>query len=136
MREVRIGMVLNQQNICNRLYQLDAENNREAVVLNAVNAYINLYKASVTVKVVKENFSQSKQQDSVFSRLEQNGLLARNDLLKSELHTSNVELSLLDAQSNLKTAMVNMNLMIGYPGIHFLETDSTGFDKTFGYKNH
>ncbi len=113
---------------------LDAENNREAVVLNTVNAYINLYKASVTVNVVKENLRQSKQQDSVFSRLEQNGLLARNDLLKSELHTSNVELSLLDAQSNLKTAMVNMNLMIGYPESTLLETDSTGFDKTFSIK--
>ncbi|HSN07877.1 MAG TPA: TolC family protein, partial [Hanamia sp.] len=86
---------------------LDAENNKEAVILNAINAYINLYKAAVTVAVVKENLKQSRQQDSVFSRLEQNGLLARNDLLKSELHTSNVELSLLDAQSNLKTATVN-----------------------------
>ncbi len=113
---------------------LDAENNKEAVILNAINAYINLYKAAVTVDVVKENLQQSRKQDSVFSRLEQNGLLARNDLLKSELHTSNVELSLLDAQSNLKTAMVNMNLMIGYPEATVLKTDSTGFDKMLSVK--
>jgi outer membrane protein TolC len=113
---------------------LDGENNKEAVILNAINAYINLYKAAVTVAVVKENLKQSRQQDSVFSRLEQNGLLARNDLLKSELHTSNVELSLLDAQSNLKTATVNMDLMIGYPETTVLETDSTGFDKILDVK--
>lgn len=113
---------------------LDAENNKEAVILNAINAYINLYKAAVTVNVVKENLKQSQQQDSVFSRLEQNGLLARNDLLKSELHTSNVELSLLDAQSNLKTATINMDLMIGYPETSVLETDSTGFDKNLSVK--
>ncbi len=113
---------------------LDAENNKEAVILNAINAYINLYKAAVTVAVVKENLRQSRQQDSVFTRLEQNGLLARNDLLKSELHTSNVELSLLDAQSNLKTATVNMDLMIGYPETTILETDSTGFDKNLDVK--
>jgi len=113
---------------------LDAENNKEAVILNAINAYINLYKAAVTVDVVKENLKQSQQQDSVFSHLEQNGLLARNDLLKSELHTSNVELSLLDAQSNLKTATVNMDLMIGYPETTVLQTDSTGFDKNLSVK--
>jgi outer membrane protein TolC len=113
---------------------LDAENNKEAVILNAINAYINLYKAAVTLDVVKENLKQSRQQDSVFSRLEQNGLLARNDLLKSELHTSNVELSLLDAQSNLKTATINMNLMIGYPETTVLQTDSTGFDKNLSVK--
>jgi outer membrane protein TolC len=113
---------------------LDAENNKEAVILNAINAYINLYKAAVTVNVVKENLKQSQQQDSVFSHLEQNGLLARNDLLKSELHTSNVELSLLDAQSNLKTATVNMDLMIGYPETTVLQTDSTGFDKNLSVK--
>ncbi len=113
---------------------LDAENNKEAVILNAINAYVNLYKAAVTVNVVKENLKQSQQQDSVFNRLEQNGLLARNDLLKSELHTSNIELSLLDAQSNLKTATINMDLMIGYPETTVLETDSTGFDKTLSVK--
>jgi outer membrane protein TolC len=113
---------------------LDAENDKEGVILNAVDAYVNLYKAAVTVNVVKENLRQSQQQDSVFSRLEQNGLLARNDLLKSELHTSNVELSLLDAQSNLKTATVNMNLMVGYPETTQLHIDSTSFDKILSVK--
>ena len=113
---------------------LDAESDREAVILNSINAYVNLYKAAVTVNVVKENLRQSREQDSVFSRLERNGLLARNDLLKSELHTSNVELSLLDAQSNLKIATVNMNLMIGYPETAQLNVDSTGFNKNLSVK--
>ncbi|MEO5908190.1 MAG: TolC family protein, partial [Ginsengibacter sp.] len=77
---------------------------------------------------------QSKHQDSVFNRLEQNGLLARNDLLKSELQTSNIELSLLDAQSNLKTATVNMNLMIGYPESTVIIIDSSIFDKNLSVK--
>jgi outer membrane protein TolC len=113
---------------------LDGENDKEAVILNTINAYINLYKASVTVDVVNENLLQSKHRDSVFSRLEETGLLARNDLLKAELQTSNIELSLLDAQSNLKTANINMDLMIGYPESTILKTDSTSFDKTFSVK--
>ncbi len=113
---------------------LDAENDKEAVILNTINAYINLYKASVTVDVVQENLLQSKHRDSVFSRLEETGLLARNDLLKAELQTSNIELSLLDAQSNFKTANINMNLMIGYPETTVLKTDTTAFDKNLSIK--
>lgn len=113
---------------------LDGEKDKEAVILNTINAYINLYKASSTVDVVKENLNQSKHQDSVFSRLEQNGLLAKNDLLKSELQTSNIELSLLDAQSNLKTATVNMNLMIGYPESTVIKIDPASFDKNLSVK--
>ncbi|MEO8823208.1 MAG: TolC family protein, partial [Ginsengibacter sp.] len=106
---------------------LDAENNKESVIINTIDAYVNLYKAVVTVDVVKENVMQSRHQDSVFSRLEQNGLLARNDLLKSELQTSNIELSLLDAESNLKVANINMDLMLGIPETTILKTDATGF---------
>src|SRR6185437_12227248 len=113
---------------------LDGENNKEGVTLNAINAYVNLYKAGVTLNVVKENLMQSEHRDSDLSRLEQNGLLARNDLLKAELQTSNIELSLLDAESNLKMANVNMNLMIGYPETTILKTDSTGFDKVISLK--
>ena len=113
---------------------LDGEKDKEAVVLNTINAYINLYKASVTVNVVNENLAQSAHRDSVFSRLEQNGLLARNDLLKAELQTSNISLSLLDAENNLKMANINMNLMLGLPETTILTTDSSAFQKNIELK--
>ncbi len=113
---------------------LDVENDKEAVVLNTINAYTNLYKASVTVKVVEENLEQSQHRDSVFARLEQNGLLARNDLLKSQLQTSNIELSVLDAENNRKIANVNMNLMLGLPEQTNLVIDSSSFEKNIGIK--
>jgi outer membrane protein len=113
---------------------LDVDQDKEGVILNSIQAYINLYKAAATRNVVKENLLQSKSRDSVLSRLEHNGLLARNDLLKSELQTSNIELSLLDAETNLKMANVNMDLMIGYPETTILKPDTTGFSKEFSLK--
>ena len=113
---------------------LDVEKDRESIILNTINAYVNLYKANVTVDVIKDNLAQSKHQDSVFSRLEENGLLARNDLLKSELQTSNIELTLMDAENNLKIANVNMDLMIGLPETTVIQTDVTEFDKQFSEK--
>jgi outer membrane protein len=114
---------------------LDAQNDKEAVVLNTINAYINLYKASVTVNVVKENLQQSLHRDSVLARLEENGLLARNDLLKAQLQSSNIELSVLDAESNRKIANVNVNLMLGLPEQTTIVTDSLAFDKNIDLKN-
>jgi outer membrane protein len=52
-------------------------------------------------------------------------LLARNDLLKAQLQTSNIELTLLDAESNLTVANENMNLMLGLPENTVIETDSS-----------
>ena len=94
---------------------LDADNDKEAIILNIIGAFSNLYKANANVRLIRENLAQSRSRDSDFSNLEQNGLLARNDRLKAALQTSNIELNLVDAESNLHVATVNMNLLLGLP---------------------
>lgn len=106
--------------------KLDADNDRSMVILNSINACINLYKAYQAITLVKENLEQSQQRVKDLTNLEKNGLLARNDLLKAELQTSNIELSLLDAQSNYKIASVNMDLMMGLPEQTELIPDRSG----------
>lgn len=93
--------------------KLDAAVNKDAVIFNTVNAYSNLYKAFATVALIKENLAQSHQREKDFTNLEKNGLVARNDLLKVSLQSSNIELALLDAQSNYQLASVNMALLLG-----------------------
>jgi len=105
--------------------KLNVENDKEAVVYNTIQAYTNLYKSSKSVAVIKENLNASVQRDSLFSRLEQNGILARNDLLKAQLTTSNIELSLLDAQNNFTIANINMTLLLGLPENTLIEVDSS-----------
>ncbi len=92
---------------------LDADNDREAVIMNTIEAYENLYKSKAAVDLVKENLESNRQRVKDFSNLEKNGLMARNDLLKAELQESNTELSLLDADNNWKLANINMDLMLG-----------------------
>ena len=103
--------------------KLDAANNREGVIINTINAYSNLYKAKAAVGLVKENLDQANQRVKDFTNLEKNGLVARNDLLKVALQSSNVELTLLDAESNYKIASVNMALMLGVPEQTILVAD-------------
>ena len=114
--------------------RLDAEEDREAVIFNTVNAFSNLYKSGAAVNIVKENLQQSNQRVNDFSNLEKNGLLARNDLLKVSLQSSNIELALLDAESNFKLASVNMALMLGLPEQTLLIPDSVSLQQTTNVK--
>ena len=95
--------------------KLDAENDREGIIQNTINAYSNLYKAQEAVALVQENLKQQQQRVGDFTNLEKNGLMARNDLLKAQLQQSNVEVSLLEAESNLKVAIITMDLLLGIP---------------------
>ena len=111
--------------------KLDADNDKEEVIQNTINAYSNLYKSMKTIDLIKENLRQQDQRVADFSNLEQNGLMARNDLLKAQLQRSNIELSLMDAQNNYNIACINMNLMLGLPENEALVPDSTSFNRNY-----
>jgi outer membrane protein TolC len=106
--------------------KLDAEDNKDEVVQNTIEAFANLFKAKTAVRLFKENLSQSQHRENDLGNMEKNGLLARNDFLKAQLQTSNVELNLLDAENNLQLANVNMDLMLGLPTTTELVLDTTG----------
>lgn len=110
--------------------KLDETNDRQGVILNTIAAYINLYKAIAGEKIVQENIERSRKRDTDFANFERNGLLARNDLLKAQIQTSNLELSLVDAQNNIRLSTVNMNLMLGLPESTSLTLDSALADTT------
>jgi outer membrane protein TolC len=108
---------------------------KEAVVFNSISAFGNLYKARAAVELVKEYLEQSNKRVQDFSNLEKNGLLARNDLLKAELQSSNIELTLLDVENNLQLASVNMALMLGLPEKTILIPDSASLIKAIKAKS-
>ena len=111
--------------------ELDAENNKEEVIENTIEAYINLYKAGAAVQLYDTNLVQARQRVKELANLEKNGVLARNDLLKAQLQESNVELALLDARNNWELANVNMNLMLGLPENTALVPDTTVINQNF-----
>ncbi len=105
--------------------ELDAQQNKQAVIQNTISAYYNLFKAQSASKLVEENLKTSRQRVKDFSNMERNGLLARNDLLKVQLQESNMELALLNAENNEKIANFNFNLMLGLDGQTQLQLDTT-----------
>jgi outer membrane protein len=94
---------------------LDAENDKQAVALTTINAYMTLYKAQIAVAILTHQLEASRQRDTTFAHLEANGLLPRNDLLKTELQTSNLELQLLERENDVRLTAFNIGLMLGVP---------------------
>ena len=109
--------------------KLDAESDKEEVIQTTIESYANLFKAKTAVRLMEENLAQSRERARQFTSLEKNGLLPRNDLLKAELQSSNMELGLLDAQNNWQLANVNMDLQLGLPTTTELVLDTTGIEK-------
>ncbi len=107
--------------------KLDAESNKNAVVQNLVAAYANLYKAQAMVSLLKENLKQAGLRTTDFTNLENKGIVARNDLLRTQLQQTNIQISLLEAESNMRIANVNMNLMLGLADDTQLQVDSAAF---------
>jgi len=78
---------------------------------------------------LRESLNQSRQREKDFTNLEKNGLMARNDLLKAQLQTANIELNLLDAENNLQLANVTLDLILGLPASTELSLDTTGINR-------
>ncbi|MFC6859389.1 TolC family protein [Zunongwangia atlantica] len=81
---------------------LEAASAKERIALQTISTYLNLYKAQQMVAVVKENLKSAQQRVKDFSAMEENGLLARNDLLKAQLQESNINLTLKEAEKNVR----------------------------------
>lgn len=103
--------------------KLSTENDKVAIAYNVAQAYNNLFKANQSIKVLEENLSASQKRDETFLKLENNGVIARNDRLKANLQTSNIELQLLEAKNNYNIANINMDLLLGLPDNTEIEVD-------------
>ena len=115
--------------------KLDADNDRQAVILNTIDVYNNVYKARAAVDVINQSLIEAKQRVVDFTNLEKNGLMARNDLLKAQLQQSNIELTLLDAQNNWKLANLSIDLLLGLPDNTEIVPDSASMSLVADQRN-
>ncbi|PVX47124.1 outer membrane protein TolC [Flavobacterium sp. 103] len=79
-----------------------ASKTKEDVAMRVIDYYANLYKAQRTIELLKENQKSAEQRVTDFIALEKNGIIPRNDLLKSQLQVSKIQLSLDEALNNEK----------------------------------
>lgn len=104
--------IQNSINASENIYQaqtFNAANTKEQLAMQTVVLYVNLYKAQESISLIRENLKSAEQRVKDFSAMEQNGLLARNDFLKSQLSVSNIQATLDDAIA--KESKINYQLV-------------------------
>lgn len=109
----------------------NAANTKEQLALQAVMLYVNLYKAQESIKLIQENLKSAEQRVKDFSAMEQNGLLARNDFLRTQLRVSNIQATLDDAVAKESTINYQLVTFLKLPAGTKL-TPSTAYFKNAG----
>ncbi|MFV5697475.1 TolC family protein [Flavobacterium sp. ZT3R17] len=104
--------IQNSIKVSENLYQAEnatASQTKEEIAMKVINSYANLYKSQKTIELLKENQKSAQQRVVDFSDLEKNGVIPRNDLLKSQLQVSKIQLSIDEENNNLN--IVNFYLV-------------------------
>ena len=97
--------IKNSISVYQNLYEAEmatAAQTKEEIALRVIDYYASLYKAQKTIELLLENQKSAKQRVKDFVALEKNGIIPRNDLLKSKLQASKIQLSLDETNTNLK----------------------------------
>ena len=82
---------------------------KDEIALRVIDYYTRLYKAQKRIELLKENQKSAQQRVKDFIELEKNGIIPRNDLLKSQLQVSKIQLNLDEINTNLK--IINLYLV-------------------------
>ena len=93
----------------------DTQHAKEELALEVVELFADLYKANEMVTLFQENIKSAHQRSTDFTAMVDNGLMARNDLLKAQLQESNVQLSLDNAIKNVNIITFRLNELLNYP---------------------
>ncbi len=114
-----------------KLYQAEsasASYTKEATALQVIEYYAQLYKTQKAVELFRESLKRSQQRVTDFTALEQNGLIARNDLLKSQLQVSKIQLSLDDAEKDLRLINYRLITLLKLPAETQIEVSPANID--------
>ncbi len=107
--------------------EFEAKNDQEKIALEAIKDYINLFKAEKTIQLIEENLKSTQQRVKDFTAMEQNGLLARNDLLKAQLQESEVALTLDEAIKNRNILNYKLAVSLKLPENTLINTSEASF---------
>ncbi len=100
-----------------------ASHTKEELALEVTELFANLYKSQEMVKLFEENLKSAQQRTKDFSGMVDNGLMARNDLLKAQLQESNIQLSLDSAVKNVNVINYQLVILLHLPENTVIDID-------------
>lgn len=102
---------------------------KEQLSIEVIELYAALYKSQEMTKLYSENAKTAHQRAIDFEAMVENGLLARNDLLKAQLHESNIQLMYDNALKNNRIFNYELTLLLGFTEQTIIEFDIESMKK-------
>jgi outer membrane protein TolC len=106
-----------------------AEFTTSQTILQVVEYYGDLYKAQRAVELLRESLKSSNERVREFTDRMDNGLIARNDLLKAQLQVSKTQLSLDEAEKNVRMLNYELITLLKLPAGTEIEVNPDNIDK-------
>ena len=122
-------------NLLTQVARLSADNDKDQIAYDVINAYYNLYKVQQSIKVVNQNIATVDAQIHQSQRFFEQGLVTKNDVLRFQLQRANIQLNGIDLESNRKIVNYNLDILLGLPEttvLHIDDTITTDTGKTIG----
>lgn len=94
------------------LAQLTEASTTENVVYQTINLYFALYKTQQSIALLTENLKRAHQRTLDFEQFLAEGIIARNDYLRTQLQESNVELSLEETKNTQKNITTRLKVLL------------------------
>ncbi|MCJ8165988.1 TolC family protein [Pontibacter sp. E15-1] len=111
---------LNQQ-----VAQLTFEKNRADIKLLLVGRYADMYRLLNQRETYERNIDLAKLRLQNIQNLYKEGMLTRNDVIRSELQITNLNMALQEVNNNLTIANQQLGQIVGVPASTFIVPDSS-----------
>ncbi len=102
---------------------------QEELSIEVIELYAALYKSQEMAKLYEENKKTAHQRTTDFAAMVDNGLLAKNDLLKAQLQEANVELMHANTLKNISIFNYELTLLLGFSENTLIEFDIESMKK-------
>lgn len=102
----------------------DFVKDQKILIFDIKNAFWQLFSIKESLKSMDESINQMKAHIADLENMFKAGLATSNDLLKTKLQLSNLELSRIDIDNGLQTTRMVLNNLIGFPVYNNTEIES------------
>ena len=97
----------------NQAGEYDFESRKTENIVRLSQAYFSVLSAEKALAVIQKNLSQLIQRSKDAENMKAQGLLTENDVLKIKVKLSEVEVTAIQAEDNVKLSRMNLNLLLG-----------------------
>ncbi|AND65053.1 transporter [Flavobacterium covae] len=125
------GKIKNSIQVTKNLYLAEkakSSSTKEDVSLKVIEYYAQLYRSLKSVELIGDNIKSAEQRVKDFKNMEQNGIIARNDLLKAQLQLAKIKLSLQEANKNVNITNYALTTLLNLPEGYQIGIDEHQFD--------